>query len=253
MILRSINYYYLRQLLLLVILLPYSLCAQIKNDSTQKNNPHLGFFDLNVGTDVKDGHGLSPENTYYRWGWGVSARMQNSFVANYIYNPAKKYRIRIGDFMAAELGTGLATGQGYGSYHTALLLEYSFEFGIMGIMRLNDNNELGVTITALQFARDHITPNISGSNLLLRYRFRRLVAQAGIEGRRDRVVGWLTTFSADNNIPTQYIGELRYLLSSTKNIGIRTELLANKNSRYIADGILLQTALSIRIFYGIYF
>jgi len=247
--------YYLKRLLLLAVWFPYLLLAQVKNDSLnrkQNSDPHLGFFDLNVGLDLKNGQGFSPESPYYRWGWGVSARMQNSFVANYIYNPAKKYRIKIGDFMAAELGTGFVTGQGYGQ-ESALLLAYRFDFGAMGVIRINDKNELGLTITALQFARDRISPNISGSNILVRYRYCRFVLQGGLEGRRDRVFGWINSLSPSYDIPMQYIAEVRYLFAPGKNIGARVEVLSDKNSIYISDGVLYNQIISVRVFYGIYF
>ncbi len=249
--------HFLKSLLLLVtiLLLPFLLLAQQKADSLgmkQKTDPHLGFFDLNVGLDLKNGQGLTPESHYSRTGWGASARMQNSFVANYIYNPAKKYKLKVGDFMAAEVGTGFVTGQGYGQQY-ALLLAYRFDFGIMGVMRLNDHNELGLTITALQFGRDRISPNISGSNILVRYRYRRLAAQAGLEGRRDRMFGWLNSLSSSYYMPMQYIAELRYLFAAGKNIGARLEVLSDKKSIYYSDNVLYNKIISVRIFYGIYF
>ena len=150
--------------------------------------------------------------------------------------------------MAAELGTGFVTGLGYGP-QSALLLTYRFDFGVMGVMRINDKNELGLTITALQFARDRISPNISGSNILIRYRFCRFVAQAGLEERRQRVLPIAPT----GQIPLQYIGEIRYLFALGKNIGVRLEILSNKKNSYFMDGVLYNQIISVRVFYGIYF
>jgi len=242
--------------LLFVFLLPSFSKAQNDSLLKKKDEPHLGFFDLNVGFDLKNASGAKPAEYvtgYARDGWGLSVRMQNSFVANYIYNPAKKYKIKVGEIMSAELGSGYVSGAGYNYYNYSLLLEYRFEFGVMAIMRLNDKNELGLTITAIQFARDRISPNISGSNILIRYRFSRLVAQAGLEGRRDRMFGWINSFKPNYYMPMQYIGELRYLISSSKNIGVRAEILSDKNSAYTADDVRFQNIISIRVFYGIYF
>ena len=92
--------------LLLTLVLSLSVQAQNDSLSKKKNEPHLGFFDLNAGFDIKNASGAKPAEFttgYSRTGWGLSVRMQNSFVANYIYNPAKKYKIKVGEIMSAEL------------------------------------------------------------------------------------------------------------------------------------------------------
>jgi hypothetical protein len=226
-----------------------------KGDSLKTSDlRRMGFFDLNAGPDIryfKGTYATNPSVHFVNSAYVISARMQNSFLGNYIFdNRFKKFRL--GDVLAAEFSPGMVYDKPAKSFTP--LIAYRFEFGFGSILSLNSKNDIGLTFTLLKFARDRVSPNISASNILVRYRLGRFLAEAGIEARRDRIFGWLNFFKRNNQLPVQYTFTGRYLISNKKNIGFRLEHMCGTIGRnYINDKISLKALWSLKLFYGIYF
>jgi hypothetical protein len=218
----------------------------------------MGFFDLNLGADLRNFKGAHVENptaSFINKAYFLTARMQSSFLHNYIFSNRLK-RIRFGDVLAAELSPGIILEKPDKNFIPGIA--YRFEFGFGTIISINNKNDVGLTLTLLKFARDKVSPNISGSNILLRYRYGRLMAEGGIETRRDRIFGWLNYFNINNHLPVQYTFTTRCLLGSGKNIGFRFEYMLAKSGsetvpNYMYENVIFKELWSLKLFYGIYF
>jgi hypothetical protein len=213
----------------------------------------MGFFDLNIGPDLRYFRGaiVRDSSHFNNRAYLITARMQHSFLGNYILDNAGK-RFRFGDILAGEISPEMVSDKPSQSFTP--WIAYRFEFGFGAILAINKNNDVGITLTILKFARDRVSPNISGSNILIRYRFRRIMAEGGIESRRDRIFGYLLYFNKDNLLPVQYTFTSRFLIDNKKHIGIRFEYMSDRAGKnYINETMTLRNLWSLKIFYGIYF
>jgi hypothetical protein len=225
--------------------------AWILEDTLKKNQvPRMGFFDINVGFNYSHARGeaISSSSSFNNNGQGLSVRMQSSFIGNYLADPNK--RIRVGDLLAGELAVGRVY-QGAAS-SSDVWLAYNFEFGFAAIATLSNKSDIGLTLNLLKFVRDRISPNVSGSNILLRFRYNKIMAEGGIESRRDRMFGWLTTITTNSQFPLQYTFTGRYLLDKNKNLGARFEI-ASTTKDYILGQLNYRDWWTLRLFYGLYF
>ena len=239
----------------ILIALPGKHLSYTLEDSLQKKEIlRMGFFDLNLGINWNRswGESISNKSTFHERAVGLSLRMQSSFIDNYLTKSNR--RIRFGDILAAEIAAGKIGPAGEDRWN--VWLAYRFEFGFATVAKLTDESDIGLTLTLLKFARDRISPNVSGSNILLRYRRGRMMAEGGMEARRDRIFGWLTYFTTVSQFPLQYTITARYLFETEEtygvNLGLRFEL-ANASSDYILGDLNYEGWWTLRLFYGIYF
>lgn len=216
---------------------------EVANMSTNKIK--LGFYEINVGVDGRYAQysNINKEGLKLNYAAGFSGRMQSSFAAN--FNQHKKFMIA--DLLSAEVATGVINSS-FSTATSSLWLSYRFEFGLGMIYRINKNNDVGLNFMLLRFAHDNISQNISGSSVMIRYRYSKIIFEAGVETRRDRIVGWLSDIQS--NKPLQETFTCKYLLNERKNVGIRCEYFP---STFLVDNENFKNILSARFFYGIYF
>jgi hypothetical protein len=212
----------------------------------------MGFFDLNIGPDYRQAHGIYDNTTtavhypYHATAVGWTGRMQSSFLGNFILSD-RKGKLKIGDVLAAEASLGgLTTGNP--NEKSGIWLAYRVEFGGALIWHANKNNDAGITFTLLKFSRDKVSPNVSGSGITFRYRYRKFQAEAALEVRRERIAGYLMP-----HVPLQFAGTLRYLLNKRNNLGVRFESLSGNRNTLFTDNLQVQRIWSLKLFYGIYF
>jgi hypothetical protein len=225
-----------------------SISLNAQSDSTSRTYK-MGFFDLNIGADIRQASkwDLSNNNLYNNFSSGITARMQSSFIANHLIDFTNK-KLIFGDVLAGEFSGGvLVHDKGSMSFNPG----YRFEFGFGCIRKINTRNDIGLTLTLLKFARDNVSPNFAGSNILIRYRYSRIMLETGIEARRSRIVGWTDLFDK-NAFPVQYLFMMRYILPKNKNMGVRVEYLTN-NKNINDEDLNMHKVLSLKVFYGIYF
>ncbi|HXA01413.1 MAG TPA: hypothetical protein VNW99_05455 [Cytophagaceae bacterium] len=234
-------------IIFLIVLISHTISLNAQVDSTFKSYK-MGFFDLNMGADVRLASKWDLNNNLYNnFSSGITARMQSSFIANHLIDFTNR-KLIFGDVLAGEFSGGvLVHDKALVSFYPG----YRFEFGFGCIRKINVRNDLGLTLTILKFARDNVSPNFAGSNFLIRYRYSRIMIEGGIEARRSRILGWTDLFNK-NAFPVQYLFILRYLLPNNKNMGMRIEYLTNNTNVY-DDDLNMHKVLSLKIFYGIYF
>lgn len=233
-------------------LLSLPAVAQQQADSI----PKLTFGTLNMGFDFRNSNGRyinnnqPPNSSYDTYLYGFSAQLQSSFVAQYL--APRQGKLQIGDILNGEVGAGYFSTDNR-DITIPLATYYRFDFGLGTILKLNKNNEIGVNLILLKFARDRVSPNISGSLLQLRYRYKRLVIEAGIEARRDRIFGWLQAVQPYFPIPIQYHAHLSLLQANNRTSGIKLECLSDKNNAYLQNNMNPMFYFTLRVYHGIYF
>ncbi len=152
-----------------------------------------------------------------------------------------------GDIIAAEIFTGtLSTKLQHESGN--LWVAYQFDFGLGGRLTINDHSEAGLNLILLKFSRDNVSGNISGSGIVGRYRYKRLLAEGGLIARHDRALGVIIDLR--DRIAMQGTWTLRYLMKRGKNIGVTAESLPGI---FHQDTFQYTRIWSVKIFYGIYF
>ena len=216
----------------------------------------MTFSELNLGLDFRASEGnyihipKSLNQSYFTNSYGLSARMQSSFVANYLAPNQKRFQI--GDLLAGEVAT-----MGLHSNNPDLLspigVAYRFEFGLGTIFRINKHQDIGLNLIILKFARDRVSPNISGSFMQLRYRYKRLVVEGGIEARRDRIFGWLQALQPNFYMPIQSHIKLSLLCKRNHSLALRTEWFGNDQNLYLQNNMNTKRSITARLYYGIYF
>jgi hypothetical protein len=221
-----------------------------KGDSISPLVKPMGLFDLMAGADFRSA-GRANENLPFsiqtNYATGFSAHLQSSILWSYRSLQNKNKRFVWGDILAGEVFAGkLSTTLPHesGSVWTA----YQFEFGFGGRLTINEQSELGLNLILLKFSRDNVSGNISGSGILGRYRYKRIMLEAGTEARQERAFG--VVIDVRDKIPLQGLWSVRYLMPSGKNLGIRAETLSGI---YHQDGYQYSKVWSVKIFYGIYF
>jgi hypothetical protein len=221
-----------------------------KGDSLSYLFKPMGLFDLMAGTDFRTAGRANenlPSSIQTNYAAGFSARMQSSVLWSYRSTQKKRKRFTWGDILAGEVFAGkLSTTLQHesGNVWTA----YQFEFGFGGRLTINEQSELGLNLILLKFSRDNVSGNISGSGILGRYRYKRIMLDAGAEARQERAFG--VVIDVRDKIPLQGLWSVRYLMPSGRNLGIKAETLSGI---YHQDGYQYSKMWSVKIFYGIYF
>ncbi len=230
-----------------------SACALAQSDSI----PNMKFGNLNLGLDLRKSNGnyFNPNRNnslglYATRLYGLSVQFQNSFIANYI--APKQRRFIATDILGAEGGIGFFSSNNP-DIKGVVGVYYRFDFGLATIYRINRNNDLGLNLILLTFSRDRVSPNISGSLVQVRYRYKRIIVEAGIEARRDRIFGWLQALQPNFEIPLQYHLHSTLLQSNMRTTGLRLEYMGTHSSQYLQNNLNPLSTLSIRVYHGIYF
>lgn len=210
---------------------------------------------VTIGLDYRHSNGNyiinlnSINKPYYSNSYGIVARMQSSFIANYL---TKQRRFIIGDVLAGEVGS-IFMETSNPDIKNNLGFTYRFEFGLGTIFRINKKQDVGLNLIILKFARDRVSPNISGSFVALRYRYRSVLLNVGIEARRDRIFGWIQALQPNFYMPMQYNFEISWLCRMQRLIGLRLEVMSDEQNNYLQNNMNTHQSITARIFYGINF
>lgn len=209
--------------------------------------PQLTFSDLNVGLDTRF---TSNQDSivlprYYNQAIGLSGRYQTSVVANYV-NKGKVKRFQIVDIVGGELAGGAFKSENKDKKEP-LWFAFRFDLGLGMLYQVNENQQLGLNWFMMRFANDFISDYIGGSEMQLRYRYKRLGVEVGTINRNVRVGGVFENYVKDTKDENMYSLGIRYLITEKRNLGIRVE-----NFNWQAEGAKDQI-LNIRLYYGLYY
>ena len=210
-------------------------------------SPKLTFSDLNVGIDARftSNRDTLADPRYYNQAFGVSAKYQTSLVANYI-NKGKDKRFQIVDIVGCELTGGFFKSDSPFKKEP-FWFAFRFDLGMGFMYRINENQQLGLNWYMMRFANDFISDYLSGSELQLRYRYRKISLELGTINRNVRVGGVFENYIKDTKDENMYSLGIRYLINEKRNVGLRME-----NFNWQAEGAKDQI-MNIRLYYGLYY
>jgi hypothetical protein len=209
----------------------------------------MGLFDLQLAAVARQSGvaaDATPGSIATNRAWGFSGRMQSSVRWSYKARQ-RPSRFAWADLIAAEVYLGNLSSS-FSHQTGQLWMAYKFEFGLGGRLRISDDQDLGINLVLLKFARDNVSGNISGSGITGRYRYQRAMLEAGLDARQDRALG--VAIDLSRHIPLQYVFTGRYLLKSGRNIGVTLETLPGT---FYQDSNQYTKTWSWKVFYGIYF
>jgi len=239
------------------ILLQTQLVAQ-EDSIVLKKYPRMGFSDLNVG-GFMSAYNVSGNSRYSdssnsayteKYANGISVRFQASFLDFYLKRERKKFEIA--DILAGEfmLGSEYSTVP---EKKSKFWYAYRFDAGIGAKYKINATNDIGLNVILLKVGTDNQSTYFIGSNIGLRYRLQRIVAEAILETRIDRFLGFFWVFQSWYYNPVQLTFQAKYLMDNQRNVGFRVEYYSSQLSRHVEKVPLLENQWTLRIFYGFYF
>jgi hypothetical protein len=209
-------------------------------------SPRLTFSDLNLGLNA---HFTSYQDSiiyprYFNQAGGVSFRYQTSMVANYLHR-GKTKRFQVVDIVAGELTGGLfqSTDQ---RFKQPGWFAFRFDLGAGSLWNINDHHQLGLNWILMRFANDFISDYVGGSELQIRYRYKRVALELGTINRKVRVGGIFESYIKEDEGSMYSIG-MRYLQSGKNNLGFRVELF-NLPENKSDDRVV-----AVRLYYGYYY
>ena len=178
----------------------------------------------------------------------ISGRMQSSLFEKLW----KKHRkLNITDFLASEFNVG-------NKYNAEKTLNawaaYRFEYGASLLWRANANHQFGMHLILLKFTHTGIMGNVSGSGVVLRYKYKHLLFEPALESQTQLFFGWFAGVLAlkDFAVPLQATMSIKYQYKG--NIyGVRASYFPLNNMPFEADYIHTQNNFSIRAFIGLCF
>lgn len=218
----------------------------------------LKFSELNIGLDYRTAtykilvdkiHQKYSEKNYNESWTGITSKLQSSFVAEYMMKNTQK-SFKYGDLIGGEIGLGYINSDSTGN---SIRFNYRFDFGFGFTKTLNQNHEFGMNFYILKFINEGIVPNGSGSSIVLRYRFNKLILESCLDSHRQRIVGWITGLDPKNNVTLQAGCSIKYNLENDQQIGIRYEQMPVSEVKHIDKNQESQSRFAFRIFYGIIF
>ena len=215
----------------------------------------LNFSEFNYGLDFRTATykryiktGLS-DKSYTNQFYGASARLQSSFLGDYVLKHLQK-KFRYGDIISAEIGLGATSTDTVG---LGARFVYKFDFGFGCYYSFSPKQELGVNFFILHFTNEGVMPRGSGSSATLRYRCGRVVLEPALESHNGRTFGWLQSIDEKSGNVLQAVLTLRYCLSNKKQFGIRLEQMPFRSIAFDALNVKTISRNSVRIFYGVTF
>ena len=207
----------------------------------------LNFSNLNIGIDTRytSNQDSIMYPRYQNKAFGISARYQTSVVANYV-NKEKNKRFQIVDIVGGELTGGLFSSEN-DKKKQPFWFGFRFDLGLGMLYNINRNQQIGINWILMRFANDFLSDYVAGSELQVRYRYKRACLEAGTISRHVRVGGFSETYLKEKGEGNMTSMGLSYLIDVRRDLGLRIEAF-NLKALGTNDKIV-----NIRLFYGRYF
>lgn len=178
----------------------------------------------------------------------LSIRMQSSLLEKLW---KKKHKFNVADFLASEFNVGnkyLAEKplNGWASYR--------FEYGTSLLWRPSSNHQFGMHFILLKFTHTGIMANVSGSAIVLRYKYKRMLFEPALESQQQLFFGWVTGLANIQSLsaPLQASLSIKYQHKGTL-YGLRASYFSVNNTSFNADHIRTANNFAIRAFVGLCF
>ncbi len=220
-----------------------------QQDSMVVNEYSAGLDYQTMGIDKYNlvGRTYNP-NTIQVSTQSISIRMQSSLLEKLW---KKKHKFNVADFLATELNAG-------NKYLSEKPLNgwagYRFEYGTSLLWRPSTNHQFGMHIILLKFTHTGIMANISGSAIVLRYKYKRMLFEPALESQEQLFFGWVAGLASFKSLsaPLQATLSIKYQHKGTL-YGIRASYFSVNNMSFDADHIRTVNNFSVRAFIGICF
>ena len=178
----------------------------------------------------------------------LSIRIQSSLLEKLW---KKKRKLIVADLLASEinLGNKYITNEAINPW-----FGYRFEYGTSLIWKPSTNHQFGMHLILLKFTHTGIMGNISGSGVVLRYKYKRILFEPALESQTQLFFGWFAGMVGLKNfvVPMQATMSIKY--QHKGNIyGVRASYFPINNVHFDADYIHTQNNFSVRAFIGICF
>lgn len=178
----------------------------------------------------------------------LSARMQSSLFEKLW---KKRHKLNVTDYLASEFNVGnkYLTQQTLNAY-----VAYRFEYGASLLWRASANHQFGLHIIVLKFTHTGIMANVSGSAIVLRYKYKRMLFEPALESQTQLFFGWLAAAAQlkNYNISLQASGSIKYQYKGNV-YGVRASFFPLNNMPFQADYVRTLNNFSVRVFIGVCF
>jgi len=178
----------------------------------------------------------------------LSGRMQSSLFEKLW---KKKHKLNVTDYLASEFNVG----NKYLSEKTLnAWAAYRFEYGASLLWRPSANHQFGVHLILLKFTHTSIMGNVSGSAIVLRYKYKRILVEPSLESQTQLFFGWLAGAAQlkNFNVPLQATLSIKYQHKGTV-YGVRASYFPLNNVAFDGDYIHTVNNFSVRAFVGLCF
>lgn len=178
----------------------------------------------------------------------ISIRMQSSLLEKLW---KKRHKLNVADFLATELDAG-------NKYLTEKPLNawagYRFEYGTSLLWRPNANHQFGMHIILLKFTHTGIMANVSGSAIVLRYKYKRMLFEPALESQQQLFFGWVAGLANFKSLSAPLQATLSIKYQHKGNLyGVRASYFPVNNMSFDADHIRTVNNFAVRAFIGICF
>ncbi|HEX7414828.1 MAG TPA: hypothetical protein VF411_12365 [Bacteroidia bacterium] len=176
----------------------------------------------------------------------LSARMQSSLFEKLW---KKRRKLNVADFLASEfnMGNKYLAQQTLNAY-----LAYRFEYGASLLWRASANHQFGLHVIVLKFTHTGIMGNVSGSAVVLRYKYKQILFESALESQTQLFFGWAAGMDKNKNIALQASGSIKYQHKGNM-YGLRASFFPLTNIPFQADYVRTINNVSIRVFIGLCF
>jgi hypothetical protein len=178
----------------------------------------------------------------------LSLRMQSSLLEKLW---KKKHKLNVADFLATELNAG-------NKYLSEKALNgwaaYRFEYGASLLWRPSANHQFGMHVILLKFTHTGIMANVSGSAIVLRYKYKRILFEPALESQEQLFFGWVAGLANFKSLsaPLQATLSIKYQHKGTL-YGVRASYFSVNNMSFDADHIRTVNNFAVRAFVGLCF
>ncbi len=178
----------------------------------------------------------------------LSGRMQSSLFEKLW---KKRHKLNVTDFLASELNVGNKY-----LFEKALnaWAAYRFEYGASLLWRPSVNHQFGIHFILLKFTHTGIMGNVSGSAIVLRYKYKRILFEPALESQTQLFLGWFAAAAQLKNYNIPLLATLSIKYQHKGNMyGVRASYFPVNNVPFEADYIHTINNFSVRAFIGICF